>query len=129
METAADEDDNMMDIRVPLGMFLLEDNNNDNDGGNANENILIQTSQPTKMAPQKLAKNLVADNQAIVDCWNLTVASHEAIVAGLSVSDATTEAKRRKNTDKQVQPQSPACQAVMIASILWRINLCCFGFK
>ena len=73
-----DDDDEMMDIRVPSGMTFLE--------GGGEDNSLIETIRPATIIPQKPTENLKVDDQAILNCWNLTVASHEAAAD----TDATT---------------------------------------
>mmetsp|Transcript_18060 Transcript_18060/g.41304 ORF Transcript_18060/g.41304 Transcript_18060/m.41304 type:complete len:153 (-) Transcript_18060:458-916(-) len=70
----------MMDIRVPSGMILLEGDENDG-------NILTKCMRPTATAPQKPTENLKVDDRAIMDCWDLNVASHDAAAV---VSDATS---------------------------------------
>jgi hypothetical protein len=74
-----DNDDDLMDIRVPSGMILLEDSDD--------------SKRPTTTIPQKPAEHLKVDNRAIVDCWKITVTSHDVattIIAPDSVTMATT---------------------------------------
>ena len=59
-----DDDDEMMNIRVPSGMIIHEDEEDDL------HHVII---------PQKPLDNLLkVDDEAILDCWNLSIASHEA---------------------------------------------------
>ena len=59
-----DDDDEMMNIRVPSGMIVHEDEEDDL------HHVII---------PQKPLDNLLkVDDEAILDCWNLSIASHEA---------------------------------------------------
>ena len=78
-----ENNDDLMYIRVPSGMILLEDGD--------------ESKRPTTIVPQKPAENLEVDNRAIVDCWNLTVASHDAattiapgMATGVSPSQPST---------------------------------------
>ena len=82
-----DEDDQMMDIEVPSGMVFLEDSAGDD--GRIN---LIQQKHHTKNLPQKPAVNLQVDDRAILDCWNLTVASHEAAMVVTATNPTNTSA-------------------------------------
>jgi hypothetical protein len=59
-----DDDDEMMNILVPSGMIIHEDEEDDL------HQVIIS---------QKLLDNLLkVDDEAILDCWNLSIASHEA---------------------------------------------------
>jgi hypothetical protein len=59
-----DDDDEMMNILVPSGMIIHEDEEDDL------HHVII---------PQKPLDNLLkVDDEAILDCWNLSIASHEA---------------------------------------------------
>jgi hypothetical protein len=67
-----DEGNDLMDIRLPSGMMILED-----------------SQQPTTIVPpQKPAENHKVDDQAILDCWNLTVDSHESVPRSITVANA-----------------------------------------
>jgi len=73
-----DNDEDLMGIRVPSGMILLEDGN--------------ESKRPTTIVPQKPAESLEVDNRAIVDCWNITVASHDAATATIAPGSMTMAA-------------------------------------
>ena len=62
-----DDEDDLMDVRLPSGMIFVED-----DGESS------ETPKPTKPL-QKPEESASIDDGAIVDCWNLTVASHERV--------------------------------------------------
>ena len=60
-----DDEDDLMDVRLPSGMIFVED------GGESRE-------VPKPKTPlQKPEKSASIDDGAILDCWSLTVASHE----------------------------------------------------
>ena len=73
------DDDDLMDVRVPSGVLFVEDGDE--------SNILQDSKRPTPVVPQKPDENMEIDDRAILDCWNLTVASHDAVPT--AVSDAT----------------------------------------
>lgn len=84
-------DDDLMDMCVPSGMVILNDAA---DSGGYNR------------PPQKPAENKFVDDRAILDCWNILVASHEASIpfsdATADVSSSSTYCWRAK--DKEVFP-------------------------
>eukprot|EP00531_Pseudo-nitzschia_arenysensis_P011648 CAMPEP_0116151404 /NCGR_PEP_ID=MMETSP0329-20121206/20077_1 /TAXON_ID=697910 /ORGANISM="Pseudo-nitzschia arenysensis, Strain B593" /LENGTH=204 /DNA_ID=CAMNT_0003648011 /DNA_START=83 /DNA_END=697 /DNA_ORIENTATION=- len=65
-----DDVDDLMDIQIPSSMITVDD-------GESSE-ILLERKRPTGTAPQKPDKDIQVDDGAILDCWNLTVASHDA---------------------------------------------------
>mmetsp|Transcript_40810 Transcript_40810/g.41415 ORF Transcript_40810/g.41415 Transcript_40810/m.41415 type:complete len:190 (-) Transcript_40810:17-586(-) len=68
--------DEMMDILVPSGMIILEDNDlpNITDG---------------RFRPQRPPDNLKIDDGAILDCLNLAIGSHEAVLVVVPTSNTT----------------------------------------
>jgi len=69
-----DEDDDLFDIRVPSGMIVLEDVD-DGEILAGSESISIR---PATSVQHKPGENEEVDDRAILDCWNLTIASHVA---------------------------------------------------
>ncbi len=64
-----DDEDDLMDVRLPSGMIFMED------GGGSSE-ILPATKHKPLQKPEESA---MIDDRAILECWNLTVASHERV--------------------------------------------------
>ena len=93
-----DEDD-LMDIRIPSGMIIVED---DQDG----EIRRGSKRQTLSVVPQKPDDSLTVDDRAILDCWNLTVASHDAVGVTTIAPDATDETK--VSTSLSPQPSTLA---------------------
>ena len=68
-EDVEDDDvDDLMDIQIPSSMIVVQD-------GESSE---IDRKRPTAIAPQKPDEDIKIDDRAILDCWDLTVASHDA---------------------------------------------------
>lgn len=65
-----DDVDDLMDVQIPSSMITVDD-------GESSE-ILIEHRRPTHIAPQKPDNDMQVDDRAILDCWKLTVASHDA---------------------------------------------------
>lgn len=87
-----DVDDDLMDVRVPSGMILVEDG----DGSN----ILHEVNRST---PQKPDESLNIDDRAILDCWDLSVASHDAVNTPLADNKYHWQAKDLA-TDERSNP-------------------------
>lgn len=65
-----DDADDLMDIRIPSSMIVVQDI----------ESSEIDRKRPTAIAPQKPDEDMKIDDRAILDCWDLTVASHDAAI-------------------------------------------------
>jgi len=68
--------DEMMDILVPSGMIILEDND-------------LRNITADSLRPQKSPDNLKIDDGAILDCLNLAIGSHEAVLVVVPTSNTT----------------------------------------
>ena len=80
-ETDDDEgNDDLINVRLPSGVILLESNND-------REILRRNGSRSTAADPEKPAENLKVDERAILNCWNLTLASHDG--PGFDVPDRT----------------------------------------
>lgn len=78
-----DDDYDLMDIRVPSGMILLE--------GADDSEILAENMRPTAIVSKLPAENLEVDDRAILNCWDITVTSHDAattVIPGVAAATA-----------------------------------------
>mmetsp|Transcript_16416 Transcript_16416/g.45300 ORF Transcript_16416/g.45300 Transcript_16416/m.45300 type:complete len:215 (+) Transcript_16416:129-773(+) len=108
--------DEMMDIRVPSGMMLFDDSDG---GGGGGGNGVVEKSQPTKTMPLKPAENLRVDDRAILDCWNLTVASHEAVAIASDVSNTATTDLSSASSPTSSSPSPVSLDALLNTKYRW----------
>ena len=67
--------DDFIDIQIPSGMIIENV---------ADSETILKSKPPTTTVPQKPAENLEIDDRAILDCWDLTVASHDVKTTDIS---------------------------------------------